>query len=122
MATRAVRIVRWSIVALVALVLAVELATPSVVRYAIMSQASKALRTKVRVGQVDMSFWSGRIRIQDLAVLAPSAADERPLIGWRLLEVTLGYRDLFRRMIRVREIVLDTPRIALDRLADGNLN
>ncbi len=52
----------------------------------------------------------------------PSGDTQETLIGWKMLQVTLGYRDLFHKILRVREIVLDTPRIALDRLADGQLN
>jgi uncharacterized protein involved in outer membrane biogenesis len=95
---------------------------PSVIRYAIVSQASRALHTDVTVGLVGLSLWNGSVRIQDLAIHVPPGDTQETLIGWKMLQVTLGYRDLFHKILRVREIVLDTPRIALDRLADGQLN
>src|SRR5689334_872203 len=116
------RIVRWLCAAVLVLLLLVWMSLPSLVRYAIMSQGSQALHTRVTVGLVDLSIWNGSVRIQDLAIHAPAGEPEAVLVGWHLFKVTLGYRDLFHKMIRVREVVLDTPRIALDRLADGKLN
>ena len=78
----------WLALAFVALAFIVRLALPSVVRSAVASQASKALHTKVEVGDVALSLWRGTVGLHDVAVYPPAAggAAQTPLIGWKALD------------------------------------
>jgi len=118
------RVRLWLAVALVVLAVIVRLALPSILRRTVASQASKALHTEVEVGDVALSLWRGTVGLHDVAVYPPAAggAARTALIGWKALDVELSYADLIHRTIRLREVVLDTPRVALDRLANGELN
>jgi hypothetical protein len=117
---------RWTAAAVVVLLVVVRLALPSVLRRVIVSRASRTLHARVEVGAVEMSLWNGRLALREVAVHAPadpgSPADGAPIIGWKLLQAEISYRALLRKLVRLREVVLDTPRVALDRLADGRLN
>jgi uncharacterized protein involved in outer membrane biogenesis len=50
------------------------------------------------------------------------APSEQPLIAWKRLAVSVRWLPLFKKAIILRDIELDSPRIALERLADGKLN
>lgn len=51
-----------------------------------------------------------------------TAPADEPLISWKRFEVSVRWLPLFKKRIVLRDIELDSPRIALDRLADGKLN
>ena len=142
---------RWIIALLILIVLRAVL--PLVLRSVIASQASKALRARVEVGDVDLALYKLGVALKDVAVYAASApadsgaasggptpsataaptADapaahgetapaEDPLIAWKRFEVSVRWLPLFKKAVILRDIELDTPHIALDRLADGKLN
>ncbi|MFN8643630.1 MAG: DUF748 domain-containing protein [Candidatus Binatia bacterium] len=133
---------RWWLVALAVLVL-VRAALPEVLRRVIVSQASQALNARVDVGDVDLRLWRGGVTLEDVAVREkgapeppPPAAEEAdpnappppafdaysPILGFKRFTVELRYLPLFRKTIQVRGIELVQPRVALDRLASGDLN
>jgi uncharacterized protein involved in outer membrane biogenesis len=141
---------RWIIAVLVVVVM--RAALPLVLRSVIASQASKALHARVEVGDVDLALYRLGIALKDVAVFAaaqpadagaasggpnpdatPTAATEQPapanaaaaddpLIAWKRFELSVRWLPLFRKSIVLREVVLDSPRVSLDRLADGKLN
>ena len=142
---------RW-IIALV-IVIVVRAALPLVLRSVIASQASKALRARVEVGDVDLALYKLGVALTDVAVYtanpstgsgdasggptpsatpaataesqaAPAAttAAERPLIAWKRFAVSVRWLPVFKKNVVLRDIELDSPRIALDRLPDGTLN
>jgi len=117
---------RWLIV--VGVLMVVRAALPEVLRRVIVSQASQALRTRVDLGDVDLALVRGGVELKDFAIHAPSAGQEAPaadtpvLIGWKRLAVELRWLKLFSKTIELREGVLESPRVALDRLADGGFN
>ncbi len=53
---------------------------------------------------------------------APGAVDTGPLIAWKRFAVSVNWLPLFRKTVQLREVVLESPRVALDRLKDGNFN
>lgn len=119
----------WLVV--LAIVVVVRIALPYVLRPVIASQASKALSARVTVGDVDLALLRGGVALEDVAVRtgpepAPEAseppADEAPIIAWKRFAVNLGWLALFGKTIRLEEVELDDPKIALDRLASGDLN
>lgn len=130
---------RWWLIA-AALLLIVRAALPEVLRRVIISQASQALHARVDVGDVDLRLWRGGVALERVAVRArdapeppPEDADPHappppafdaysPIIGFRRLAVEVRYLPLFRKTIQLRRIELDRPRVALDRLATGDLN
>ncbi|MBX3023961.1 DUF748 domain-containing protein [bacterium] len=133
---------RWWLAA-AAVLLVIRAALPEVLRRVIVSQASQALNARVDVGDVDLRLWRGGIALEDVAVREkgapeppPPAAEEEdehappppafdaysPIVGFKRLAVELRYLPLLRKTIQLRSITLDTPRVALDRLASGDLN
>lgn len=131
---------RWWLAAL-GLLLVVRAALPEVLRRVIISQASEALHAKVDVGDVDLRLWRGGVALEDVAVrplgapdrpppppdadpkAVPPAFDEySPILGFKRFAVELRFLPLFSKTVQVRGIELDSPRVALDRLADGDLN
>ncbi|HSP99900.1 MAG TPA: DUF748 domain-containing protein, partial [Candidatus Dormibacteraeota bacterium] len=132
---------RWWVVA-VAVLIVVRVALPEVLRRVVVSQASQALHARVDVGDVDLRLWRGGVTLEDVAVRAQGAPEPppppknvdknappppafdaySPIVGFKRLAVELRYLPLFHKIIQLRDIELDTPRIALDRLASGDLN
>src|SRR5262249_47468138 len=114
----------WVVSALIVLAALVRISLPALLRKVVVSKASEVLRTRVDVGGVELSLWRGRFGLRDVAVYPPSdaATADGPVIGWKLLEAEISYRPLLHKLVQLREVVLDTPRVALDRLADGKLN
>src|SRR5262249_56927431 len=45
-----------------------------------------------------------------------------PLIEWKRFAVAVRWLPLFRKTIRLRDLVLESPRVAVDRLQDGGFN
>jgi hypothetical protein len=114
---------RWWLILLAVLVL-VRAALPEVVRRVVVSQASEQLKTRVDVGDVDLRLWRGGVALDDVAIYSPTpeSPDEPPLLAWEKFAVELRYIPLLWKTAQLRTILLDAPRVALDRLADGELN
>ncbi len=126
-----------------AVVLLVRATLPEVLRRVIVSQASQALNARVDIGDVDLRLWRGGVTLEDVAVReknapeAPPAPENMPedaappppafdayspIVGFHRLAVELRYLPLFSKIVQFRDIELDQPRVALDRLADGEIN
>jgi len=58
----------------------------------------------------------------DAAPVTPTPTADLPLIAWKSLTVELHWLPLFRKTVQLREVVLDSPHVALDRLANGQIN
>jgi hypothetical protein len=126
---------RWWIAA-IALLIVVRVALPIVLRRVIVSQASQALHARVDVGDVDLALYKGGMTLKDVAVRpadappppevqpenAPAFLENAPLLAFKRFAVELRYWRLFSKTIELRDIELDSPRVALDRLASGDLN
>jgi len=52
----------------------------------------------------------------------PAFGDDAPLVAFKRFAVELRFLPLFSKTIQLRDIELESPRVALDRLASGDLN
>ena len=111
----------WAVVVLIVLV---RVALPEVVRRVLVSQVSSTLQTRVEVGDVDLALHRGGVALEDVALYSPTpeAPDEPPLVAWKRFAVELRWVPLLWKTVQLRTIALDGPHVALDRLADGELN
>lgn len=131
---------RWWI-AVVALLIVVRVALPEVLRRVIVSQASEALHARVDVGDVDLRLWRGGVALEDVAVRErgapeppppPDDAPEdapppvfdaySPIIAFKRFAVEVRFLPLLSKTIQLRDIELERPRLAVDRLASGDFN
>jgi hypothetical protein len=106
------------------IVIVLRAAAPEVLRRVLVSRLSQQLQTRVEIGDVDLTLVRGGIALEDVAVWSPmpQAAGEPPLVAWKRLAVEVRYVPLLWKIVRLRHVALEAPRIALDRLADGELN
>src|SRR5262245_153665 len=117
---------RWAIALGVALVV-LRVALPYALRPLLESQASKAINARVDIGDVDLALHRAGIALEDVAVhparWTPDMGGGEPaLIAWKRFAVAVHWLPLLRKTIQLRELVLESPRVALDRLQDGGLN
>ncbi len=113
----------WVGVLLVLVVL--RAALPPGVRYLITSQASQFLHTQVDLADVDFRLWHGDVVLHDFAIHTPPNSDNAapaPLVSWKRLAISLHWWPLVHHTIQLREIVLETPHVAVDRLKAGNFS
>jgi len=115
---------RWIVTILV--LLAIRVALPFAARPLLASQASKALRAQVEIGAVELSLLRCGIALRDVSVRPVSgpgsAAAEQPMIAWKRVAVAVRWLPLLRKHLLLREVVLESPRVAVDRAEDGTLN
>lgn len=112
---------RWLIA--VAIIVAVRAALPLVLRHVIASQASAKLHARVEVGDVDLALLKGGVALKEVAVFAAGVnGATQPLIAWKLFAVQLRWLPLFQKTIRLKEVILESPHVSLERLQDGGLN
>src|SRR5213594_680807 len=111
---------RWLV--LLGVLVVLRAALPEVVRRVLVSQLSQRLRTRVDVGDVDLALHRGGVALEDVALYAPDARGEPPVIAWKRFAVELRYLPLLWKTVQLREIELEGPHVALDRLASGDLN
>src|SRR2546429_9151784 len=119
---------RW-LVALAILVV-LRAALPVGLRALLASQAGKLLEARVKIGDVDLALLRGVIALKDVAVwpgttaAAPSSSPgaEPPLVAWKRFAVNVAWLPLFHKTVELESVELDQPRVALDRLASGEIN
>src|SRR5262245_17925269 len=117
---------RWAIALGVALVV-LRVALPYALRPLLESQASKAINARVDIGDVDLALHRAGIALEDVAVhparwTPETGGGEPALIAWKRFAVAVHWLPLLRKTIQLRELVLESPRVALDRLQDGEIN
>lgn len=124
---------RWLIAAIV-LVLAIRIALPEILRRVAISQASQNLRARIDLGNVDLYLWRGGVVLEDFALrpvgpgedpAAPppeNLTPQPPIVAFKKLALGLSFRPLWNKTAQLYEVALEAPQIALDRLADGQLN
>ena len=106
-----------------AILVVLRAALPLGLRALLASQAGKLFQARVEIGDVDLGLLRGVVVLKDVAVrpaAAPSA--EPPLIAWKRFAVNLAWFPLLRRTLELQSVELDEPRLALDRLASGEIN
>src|SRR5215468_681519 len=126
---------RWWWAVLLGLIVVVRIALPPVLRSVIQTKASEALHARVEVGNVYLELLRGGVTLEDVAVRplgepptetkpGDAAADEKEpaVIAWKRFSVWMRWLPLFRKTIRLADVELVEPRIALDRLRTGDIN
>src|SRR5262245_30242066 len=124
---------RWWLVGIVALLVLVRAALPAIVRWQAEKRVSELLHADVRIGDVDLGLLRGAVALEDVALrpaVSPDATPEAkaaaeaapPVVGWKRFAVNLRWLMLLRKTIRLSDVELDEPSVAVDRLADGELN
>ncbi|TMA99973.1 MAG: DUF748 domain-containing protein [Deltaproteobacteria bacterium] len=119
---------RWFVA--VAILIALRAALPVGLRALLASQAGKLLEARVEIGDVDLALLRGAIALKDVAVWpgttapAPSSSPgaEPPLVAWKRFAVNVAWLPLFHKTVELESVELDQPRVALDRLASGEIN
>ncbi len=115
----------WLIALGIAVVL--RIALPYALRPILESQASQAINAWVDIGDVDLALHRAGIALEDVAVRPAGWTPEGdtgdpPLIAWKRLAVAVRWLPLLWKTIQLRELTLESPRVAIDRLQDGGLN
>ena len=86
-------------------------------------QAGTALRARVEVGDVDLGILRGAAALEDVRVWeADDPPDAEPVVSWARVAANVGWWRLLRKELRLESLEIDRPRVAIDRLATGNLN
>src|SRR5262249_60472645 len=99
-------------------------ALPYALRPVLESRASQAINARVAIGDVDLALYRAGIALEDVSI-RPAAwtpqtdTGDPPLIAWKRLSVAVRWLPLLRDTIQPRELTLDAPRVAADRLQDG---
>ena len=115
----------WLIVLGVLVVL--RIALPYALRPILESKASEALHARVDIGDVDLALYRAGIALEDVAVRpagwsAETDTGDPPLIAWKRLAVAVRWLPILWKIVQLRELVLESPRVAIDRLQDGDIN
>jgi len=115
----------WLIVLGVAVLLRVVL--PYALRPILESKASQALNARVDIGDVDLSLYRAGVALEDVAIRPAGWTPETdtgdpPLIAWKRFAVAVRWLPILRKIIQLRELELESPRVAIDRLQDGGIN
>src|SRR6266550_2824056 len=100
---------RWLV--LLGVLVVLRAALPEVVRRVLVSQLSQRLRTRVDVGDVDLALHRGGVALEDVALYAPDAPGEPPVIAWKRFAVELRYLPLLWKTVQLRDIELERPRV-----------
>src|SRR5262249_56795668 len=110
-----------------AAILVLRIALPYAVRPVLAWQASKATNARVDIGDVDLALYRAGIALNDVTVRPAGWTPEHdngdpPLISWKRPAVAVHWLPLLRKTIQLRELELESPRVAVDRLQDGEIN
>ncbi len=108
-------------------VLVLRVVLPYALRPILASQASKAVNARVDIGDVDLALYRAGIALDDVTVHPTGWSPEHdtgdpPLVAWKRFETAVRWLPLLRKTIQLREVVLESPRVAVDRLQDGEIN
>src|SRR4029077_20333302 len=117
---------RWAIVLGIVAVL-LRIALPYALRPLLASRASQASNAHVESGGIALALSRAGIARDDVTVRPagwkPEAdTGDPPLISWKRFAGAVRWLPLLRKTIRLRELILDSPRVAVDRLQDGGFN
>ncbi len=113
---------------LVALLIVLRLALPTIVQNVLMSQGSKYLQGQLVVGGVDLWLLSGAVALEDVALWPDGAVPaegtpptEPAFVAWKRAYVNVGWMALFSRVANLEDFELDGLRVNVARLHDGRL-
>ena len=89
----------------------------------LIGQAEQALGRKLKVGEVEATFWSGiGVRLGDFAMSEDPAFSPEDFIRARDLQVNLKLWPLLRREVEIKRLILHDPVIRVIRSRAGDFN
>jgi hypothetical protein len=98
---------------------ALRLALPIAVAPLLAARLSRELDARVRIGDLSFQPLDAILTLRDVSVQPRAPADAAPAIAAARVRVDLQWLPLIHRMLRVRELRLESGHIHLDRFADG---
>jgi hypothetical protein len=118
------------LVGVLALLVAVRIALPYVLRPIIVDQADKALVGRIALADLDLSLIRGGVTLHGLEVypeelpppgtpVDPKAEPKKPLFSAGRLWTQISWLELLRKTIDVEEFELEDFAVRVDRLKDG---
>jgi len=117
---------RLLVIFLVVLVVAVALAAgawsllpDSWIAAQVQARAKVALGRDVEIGSLALHRWPVALEVRDLRVANPEWAEHADLLRLARLYVALDATALLSRTVRLTELVVEGPELALERAADG---
>jgi len=110
-----------AVLVLLALVFLTFFLTPTA-RYVINQQLPRLLGTEVRVDDLSMSLWGGRVDVHGMAIGQPEGFEGDRLVSLEQFTLRFSPRSLLGSRIRIDQIHLQSPAIHLIRDAKGRLN
>lgn len=111
---------KWLVFALV--LLAIRLTLPLAVAPMLAARLSRALGTRVDIGDVSLQPIDAIITLRSVTVHAPAgieAGANPPIVASRV-QVDLQWLPLMHQKLELRELALESARVELDRFADGS--
>lgn len=96
------RIILWSLLALIVVLVAVRLALPSIVRHAINQRMDHMGDYHGHVADVDLHLWRGAYSLDGLKIIKVSGKVPVPLLKTPSMEVVLSWHALFHGAIRAK--------------------
>lgn len=112
----------------IALLIVIAIAIPFFIdvnrfRPEIEDQISTALGRQVKIGNLKLAIFSGSVSADDLSVADDPAFSKQPFIKAKALNVGVELKPLiFDKQLRVTELVIDHPSVALLRTEAGKWN
>ena len=122
---RRFRRLRWVLLGMLLLCVALRIALPSVIEWALENPVAQNLQRKITVGNVDLGLLRGKFQLEDFRLEAPAEAaqpEDASLIQFERLQLELDWWPLWSRRVRLRSIDWQHPQLSLVRRADGQLD
>ena len=104
------RVVRWTILGLIALLIAVRLALPSMVKAYVNRQLNKTPEYSGSVGDIDIDLWRGAYVIRELRMLKAGGDVPVPFFSTPRMDLSMEWKELFHGSV-VGEILMDRPEL-----------
>lgn len=100
-------------------VLVKVLITPERIKMVLIPRAEQALQRPIEIGDVEISIFSG-ILLKDLVIREKTG--DTVFIAADTVSLDYQFWPLLQKRLVVDEVLLDQPKIRVERLADGNFN
>lgn len=124
MKSKAAKVVKWIIVAILLVILAVLLVINvwgnSIVKNAIEYGGTKALNVGVTVGEVDLSIVKAKFEVKDLTVNNPAGYKTENMLKLGNMVIDSSFGELMAEPAVIEEIMLDNVEITLEQKGMSN--
>lgn len=85
--------------------------------------AQSSLNRPLSLGAAELSIWGGLgVRLSDVSLGNPPGFDGEPFVAAKSVDVKVAFWPLLSGKIHVRRLVIQSPSIAMHKLANGNTN